>query len=105
MRDIRGNVLHSLQSLPSSTERVPSLGQLADELLDSFGFLQSTIFALHNAYIESHVAELDARLSFVQSMAEYGMAQKEATFLYTVFQSAGELKALEYRYRPSLETP
>lgn len=103
VRDIRGNVIRTLLSLPLTMERVPSLGKLADDFLDSFGFLQSTILALEHAYIESHVVELDAYLHFVQCMAEYGIAQREASVLYTLFQSAGPLEELKYRYRPSLE--
>lgn len=91
-----------MDSLPSLTETVPIFGTFADELLDSFGFLQSTMVALHSAYIESHESSSDPRIHFVQSMAENGMAQKEASAIFTMIQNGGGVK-LRYRHRPSLE--
>ena len=104
-RDIQGNILGSFHALPSATERVPSLGALADELLDSFGYLESTVVAFRDAYFAAGRATgSDARIEFVQTMAEHGMAQKEASVWFTILQgSIGENTGINYRYRPFLQ--
>ena len=84
---------------------MPSLGALADELLDSFGYLEPTVVAFRDAYFAAGQATgSDARVEFVQTMAEHGMAQKEASIWFTILQgSIGEITALNYRYRPFLQ--
>ena len=106
-RDIRGNILRSFDALPSTTERVPSLGALADELLDAFGYLESAVITFRDAYFAAQVTGSDPRVHFVQTLAEHGMAQKEASIWFTILQSSiadSGNTSLGIRYRPSLES-
>ena len=106
-RDIAGNILRPFHTLPSTTERVPSLGALADELLDAFGYLESAVITFRDAYFAAQATGSDTRVHFVQTLAEHGMAQKEASIWFTILQSSiadSGNTSLGVRYRPSLES-
>ena len=90
-RGINGRVLYSLKDIPSDVTTVPSLGRVADLVLDAMGYPTSTVSLLHNTFIQAHQVEDDPCQLFIAEMVRGGMSVLEATMFYGIIEiSSGE---------------
>lgn len=101
VRGTNGEIIYVHRTCPTRWVVVPSLGQLADRLLDAMGYSQNTVLELHSAYIDAREFDDDDRGTyFVSAMGNYGMAHLEASFFYEMIElTLGD----EFKYRDRMD--
>ena len=83
-RNIDGQVLRSFNTHSGSTALVPSLGPVADAVVDGLGFPTPTISLLHTVYINAHRSINKRRKWFLKAMANHGMSLMEAAMFWSI---------------------
>ena len=100
-RDIEGNPLRSFRRPHRTTALVPSLGWIADQILDGLGYPSSAIPLLHMAYINARRSR-DQRRFFVHVMANRGMSLMEAAMFWELIELPD---GINYNYRVRIDVP
>ena len=96
-RDIEANSIRSFRRPHRATAIVPSLGSVADQILDGLGYPSSAIPLLHMAYINA-LRSRGQRSMFVHVMANRGMSLMEAAMFWNLIELPGGM-SFDYRLR------
>jgi len=73
-------IVEVLYEPPKWTEDPPpSLGVLADSYLSAHGYMSSSVFHIHRAYMRSYDLE-----TFSESLCSMGMSRKEARWIWGI---------------------
>lgn len=83
VRDIQGYVIRSYTSCPLRTVSVPSLGVVADRIIDALGYETSTLLCIYTTCVEAAQLKTPLRY-FTNQMVAYGMPRREASLWWDV---------------------
>ena len=100
-RDIEANSIRSFRRPHRATAIVPSLGSVADQILDGLGYPSSAIPLLHMAYINA-LRSRGQRSMFVHVMANRGMSLMEAAMFWNLIELPG---GMSFDYRVRIDIP
>lgn len=81
--DIWGFIIKSYTGCPLPQVTVPSLGNLADRLVDALGYTPSTIVCLHKTYLDATPLKNPVRY-FMNQMVQYEMPRLEASLWWEI---------------------
>ena len=104
-RSINGDVVRSFRCVPTETELVPCLSEDVDRLVDSLGYLPSTVFRIHSAYLTAcKVANPhEAEKAFIRQMGQYKFPLLEAAMVWGIV-AKGPQSRNHYREREAMGT-
>ena len=104
-RSINGNLVRSLRCLPTETELVPCLSEDADRLVDTLGYLPSTVYRIHSAYLTACQLKdsNEAEKAFIREMGGHRFPLLEAAMVWRHI-TKGQKSKSTYRERAAMGT-
>lgn len=85
-RELNGQILQSFNAHLGNTALVPSLGRVADHVVDGLGFPTPAVSLLHVVYINARRSPGRGRRWFIKVMANRGMSLMEAAMFWNIVE-------------------